>query len=325
MTRFVMLRLLATLPVLIGVSICSFMLLRLVPGDITLTLLGPFATEESQKAIRIYYGLDLPVWQQYLRWLGNAAAGDLGRSVAMQMAVADVLWTRVFNTIILTFFASLFAIGLGGLGGILAGTRRFSFFDRASTITALVISSSPTFWFALILLWVFSLELQWFPATGMYSLGKEGNILDLLWHSPLPAFSASLVSLAVIFRLTRASLIDIMSTDYIRAARARGVSESRLVFRHALRSVLPTLVNISGLQVGFIFGSALFAEVIFQWPGVGLLMYNAIIARDVPVIQAVILVISVVFVLANLASDMVTATLNPQARIEADGDGSANQ
>lgn len=322
MTRFVILRLLSTVPVLIGVSICSFMLLRIVPGDITLTLLGPFATEESQKAMRAYYGLDLPVWQQYLRWLGNAAMGDLGRSVSMQLAVADVLWTRVFNTIVLTFFASIFAIGLGALGGVLAGTRRLSLYDRISTISALVISSSPTFWFALLLLWVFSIELRWFPATGMYSLGKEGNVLDLLWHVPLPAFSASLVSLAVIFRLSRVSIIDVMNADYIRAARARGVSERRLVFRHGLRSVLPTLVNISGLQVGFIFGSALFAEVIFQWPGVGLLMYNAIIARDVPVIQAVILVISVVFVLANLVSDLVTAMLNPQAQIEASGAGS---
>jgi peptide/nickel transport system permease protein len=324
MKHFVVLRLLATAPVLFGVSLCSFMLLRLVPGDITLTLLGPFATEESQEAMRIYYGLDLPVWQQYLLWLGNALTGDLGRSIAMQMAVADVLWTRVFNTIVLTFFASLFAVGLGGLGGLLAGIRRHSLFDRVSTIAALVVSSSPTFWFALLLLWIFSLELQWFPATGMYSLGREGSLVDLLWHVPLPAFSASLVSLAVIFRLTRASLIDVMSTDYIRAARARGVSESRLVFRHGLRSLLPMLVNISGLQVGFIFGSALFAEVIFQWPGVGLLMYNAIIARDVPVIQAVILVISVVFVLANLVSDLVTATLNPQARSEATGGGSGH-
>lgn len=321
MRRFVVNRLLATVAVLFGVSLCSFMILRIVPGDITLTLLGPFATEESQADMRRYYGLDLPVWQQYARWLGNAASGDLGRSVSMQLDVADVLWTRVYNTLVLTFFASILAIGIGGLGGMLAGIRRHSLFDRLATVTALVASSAPTFWFSLLLLWVFALELRWFPATGMYSLGKEGDFLDLLWHVPLPAFSASLVSLAVIFRLMRASIIDVLATDYIRAARARGVPELRVVFQHALRAVLPTIVNISGLQVGFIFGSALFAEVIFQWPGVGLLMYNAIVARDVPVIQAVILVISVVFVLANLTSDLVTAALNPQVRQENGRDG----
>lgn len=314
MLRFLGYRLLALVPVLFGVSLCSFLLMRLVPGDITLTLLGPFATEESQKAMRAYYGLDQPLWIQYLRWLGNALTGDFGRSVGMQMAVSEVLGVRVFNTVVLTFFAALFAIGLGAIGGALAGIRQFSLYDRASTVSALVISSSPTFWFALLLLWVFALELRWFPTTGMYSLGKEGDWLNLLWHVPLPAFSASLVSLAVIFRLTRSGLIEVMSTDYVRAARARGIPERRLLFRHAMRSVLPTLVNISGLQVGFIFGSALFAEVIFQWPGIGLLMYSAILARDVPVLQAVLLVISVVFVLANLISDLVMAALNPRAR-----------
>lgn len=321
MKRFVIYRLLASVAVLFGVSLCSFMILRIVPGDITLTLLGPFATEESQADMRRYYGLDLPVWQQYARWLGNAASGDLGRSVSMQLDVADVLWTRVYNTLVLTVFASIIAIGIGGLGGMLAGIRRHSLFDRVATVTALVASSAPTFWFSLLLLWVFALELGWFPATGMYSLGKEGDLLNLLWHVPLPAFAASLVSLAVIFRLMRASIIDVLATDYIRAARARGVPERRVVFQHGLRAVLPTIVNISGLQVGFIFGSALFAEVIFQWPGVGLLMYNAIVARDVPVIQAVILVISVVFVLANLISDLVTAALNPQVRQENGRDG----
>jgi peptide/nickel transport system permease protein len=317
MLRFIGYRVLELVPVLIGVSLCAFLLMRLVPGDITLSLLGPFATEETQKAIRAYYGLDRPLWTQYLRWLGNALTGNFGRSIGMQMAVADVLGVRVLNTVVLTFFSALFAIGIGALGGALAGIRRFSVFDRVSTVLALVVSSSPTFWFALLLLWIFSLQLHWFPSTGMYTLGHEGELLNLLWHVPLPAFSASLVSLAVIFRLTRSGLIDVTQTDYIRAARARGVPERRLLFRHAMRSVLPTLVNISGLQVGFIFGSALFAEVIFQWPGVGLLMYNAILARDVPVIQAVLLVISVVFVLANLISDLVTAALNPQARLHA--------
>jgi peptide/nickel transport system permease protein len=151
----------------------------------------------------------------------------------------------------------------------------------------------------------------------MYSVGREGQVANLLWHLPLPSVSAALVSLAVIFRLTRSGLLEIMGQDYIRAARARGLPERRVVRFYALRMLMPAIVNISGLQVGFIFGASLFAEVIFQWPGVGLLMYNATLARDVPVIQAVLVVFAVVFVAANLITDLTTAALNPQARDQA--------
>jgi peptide/nickel transport system permease protein len=312
-------RLLAVVPILFGVSLVTFLLMRLVPGDITLTLLGPFATEASRAALREYYGLDLPLHVQFLKWLWSVLQGDFGRSIAYQIPVADILAQRIGNTLILTAAAAVIGIVAGFVGGTLAGIRRFSLFDRVSTTTTLVAASAPTFWIGLLLLYVFALKLRWFPATGMYSIGHQGELLNLLWHLPLPAFSASLVSLAVIFRLTRSGLLDVMGQDYIRAARARGLSETRVVRVYALRTLIPPVVNISGLQVGFIFGASLFAEVIFQWPGVGLLMYNAVLARDVPVIQAVLLVFAVVFVLANLVTDLVTAALNPQARSQAAG------
>jgi peptide/nickel transport system permease protein len=307
-------RLIAIVPILFGVAVVTFLLMRLVPGDITLTLLGPFATETSRAALREYYGLDLPLHVQFLKWLWSLLQGNFGRSIAYQIPVADILAQRIGNTLILTAAAAGLAIAIGFVGGTLAGIRRFSLFDRASTLLTLVAASAPTFWIGLLLLYVFALELRWLPATGMYSIGHEGELLNLLWHLPLPAFSASLVSMAVIFRLTRSGLLEVMSQDYIRAARARGLSEVRVVRTYALRTLIPPVVNIAGLQVGFIFGASLFAEVIFQWPGVGLLMYNAVLARDVPVIQAVLLVFAVVFVLANLVTDLVTAALNPRAR-----------
>jgi peptide/nickel transport system permease protein len=307
-------RLIAIVPILFGVAVVTFLLMRLVPGDITLTLLGPFATETSRAALREYYGLDLPLHVQFLKWLWSLLQGNFGRSIAYQIPVADILAQRIGNTLILTAAAAGLAIAIGFVGGTLAGIRRFSLFDRASTLLTLVAASAPTFWIGLLLLYVFALELRWLPATGMYSIGHEGELLNLLWHLPLPAFSASLVSMAVIFRLTRSGLLEVMSQDYIRAARARGLSEVRVVRAYALRTLIPPVVNIAGLQVGFIFGASLFAEVIFQWPGVGLLMYNAVLARDVPVIQAVLLVFAVVFVLANLVTDLVTAALNPRAR-----------
>lgn len=307
-------RLLATVPVLVGVSVVTFLLMRLVPGDFTLTLLGPFATEERMAELRTFYGLDQPIHIQYLRWFESVVQGNFGKSIGYQVPVAGLLADRVVNTLILTFAAGLFAVGLGFAGGTVAAVRRFSPLDRILTLSALVAASAPTFWFALLMLFLFTLELRWFPAMGMYSLGREGDLLNLLWHIPLPAISASLISLAVIFRLTRSGLLDILGQDYIRAARARGLPERRVIYRHAVRSIIPPVVNISGLQVGFLFGSALFAEVIFQWPGVGLLMYNAILSRDVPVIQAVLLVIALVFVIVNLISDITTTALNPQAR-----------
>lgn len=312
-------RLLAVVPILFGVSLVTFLLMRLVPGDITLTLLGPFATDSSRAALREYYGLDLPLHVQYLKWLWSLLQGNFGRSIAYQIPVAEILGQRIGNTLVLTAAAAVIAVGVGFVGGTLAGIRRFSLFDRFSTTTTLVAASAPTFWIGLLLLYVFAIELRWFPATGMYSIGHEGDLLNLLWHLPLPAFSASLVSMAVIFRLTRSGLLDVMSQDYIRAARARGLPEGRVVRTYALRTLIPPVVNIAGLQVGFIFGASLFAEVIFQWPGVGLLMYNAVLARDVPVIQAVLLTFAIVFVLANLVTDLVTAALNPQARSATEG------
>jgi peptide/nickel transport system permease protein len=319
MIKLIVHRIVAVVPILIGVSLVSFLLMRLVPGDITLTLLGPFATDATRAALREYYGLDQPIHIQYLKWLANVLQGDFGRSMAYQMPISTILEQRIVNTIILTLVAAPIAIGVGFLFGVWAGVRHYSLFDRAATITALVAASAPTFWIGLLLLYVFALKLRWLPATGMYTVGRSGDFLDLLWHLPLPAVSASLVSLAVVYRLTRSNLLEILGQDYIRAARARGLPEGRIVWSYAVRMLMPSIVNISGLQVGFIFGASLFVEVIFQWPGIGLLMYNATLARDVPVIQAVLLVFAVVFVLANLVTDITTAALNPQERGTAGG------
>lgn len=305
---------LATVPILVGVSIAAFLLMRLVPGDFTLALLGPFATPERIADLREQYGLDQPIYVQYWRWLTNVLQGDFGLSVGYRVPVADILWDRVINSGILTAVAAIIAIIGGFVGGMATAVRRHSAFDRLATLATLVLASAPSFWFGILLLYVFALKLGWFPAIGMYSPGGSGSPIDLLWHIPLPALCASVISLAVIFRLTRSGVLEILNQDYIRAARARGLSQSRILFKHAMRSIIPTVINISGLQVGFIFGSALFAEVIFQWPGIGLLMYNAILSRDVPVIQAVLLVIAIVFVLVNLVTDLTITAVTPQAR-----------
>ena len=314
MYKLIFLRVIAVIPILIGVSVISFSLMQLIPGDITLTLLGPFATDSSRKILMEFYGLDQPIYIQYYKWLGNFIQGDFGRSIAYKMPISEIIFIRVFNTAILTLVSATIAIFVGFLFGILSGIKRFSFFDRICTLMALIAASAPTFWISIMLLYVFSLKLRWFPATGMYSIGKDGDIINLLWHLPLPALSASFVSLAVIFRLSRSNLLDILNQDYIRAAKARGIPRVHILGSYAIKILLPGIVNISGLQIGFIFGASLFVEVIFQWPGVGLLMYNATLSRDVPMIQAVLLILAIVFVIVNLISDIVTSIMNPQLR-----------
>ena len=312
MIKFIGRRILSIIPVLFGVSVVAFLLVKLVPGDFTITLLGPFATPEKTAALREYYGLNLPIYIQYFKWLGKVLHGDFGISIAYQVPVLTILAQRVANTLILTFFSIIFMIVFGFFGGLVVGIRQYSIFDRISTFFILIIASAPTFWLALIVLYFFSLKLGWFPAIGMTTLGKEGNLLNLLWHIPLPAASAGAVSMAVIFRLTRAGIFDVIQADFIRAARARGLPE-KTINRHAARNIMPAFVNMGGLQVGFIFSASLFAEIIFQWPGVGLLMYNGILARDVPVIQAVLIVFSLIFTIMNLFSDIIQSALNPQA------------
>jgi peptide/nickel transport system permease protein len=179
MLQLILRRAVATVPVLLGVSLVSFLLMRLVPGDFTLTLLGPFATERRIAELREFYGLDQPIYVQYFKWLLNVLQGEFGRSIAYRVPVSGLLAERVVNTLILTFAAALVAILFGFLGGTVAAVRRFSFTDRLITLATLVAASAPTFWFGLLLLYVFSLRLGWFPAVGMYTLGREGDLLDL--------------------------------------------------------------------------------------------------------------------------------------------------
>ncbi len=314
MGKFIARRLLSAIPILFGVSIVTFLLMKLIPGDIAVVLLGPYATEKSVAALRAYYGLDLPIHIQYIKWLTAYVRGDFGVSIAYGLPVASILGLRVVNSLILTAAALAIAVAFGFGGGTLAATKRFSFVDRASTMGALILAGIPTFWLGLMLVYVFSLKAGWFPATGMYTIGKEGDVFDLLRHIPLPALAASANSLATIFRLTRSAMLDTLGQSYILAARARGLSERSVVYKHGLRNILATVVNVSALQIGFIFGGALFAEVIFNWPGVGLLMYNSIVARDVTVIQSTLLIIAIIFVAANFMSDLIQALIDPRTR-----------
>ncbi len=314
MLRFAMRRLAAIPFILFGMALVVFLLMRLIPGDAAMVLLGPYGSPEALKQLRADLGLDLPPYQQFVIWLQHVVAGNFGKSVSFNMPVTDVLLPRAVNSAILTLAAFLIASILGVGLGVLSAVKQNSLLDRISVIGSLLLANAPPFWLGFMLVLYFSLTLHWLPASGMYVVGREQGPFALLAHLVLPAVTAALIPLAVILRLTRSAMQDTLRQQYITAARARGLPEWKVILRHGLRSIMPGVVNICGLQLGYLFGTALFSEVVFNWPGIGQLMYNSVISRDVPAIQAVVLVVGAVFVLVNFVSDLTQAALDPRVR-----------
>jgi peptide/nickel transport system permease protein len=312
--KFILRRLLAAIPVLVGASIVVFLMLKLVPGDAARTILGQAASEERVRALREVLGLNRPIYEQYFRWLWQYLTGQWGMSLVYTTPITSLLFTRFLNTLILTAGSLLLVLLVAIPVGLISGTQRFSFFDRASMLFALIGASLPQFWLGLMLILVFSLRLGWFPATGMYSMRGDQGLADLLRHLVLPAITTAAVSAAVVTRLLRSAAVDIIHQEYIKALRAKGFTDRVVNFQFVLRSALIPLVNITGLQIGYLLGGAVFSEVVFNWPGMGHLLYVSILNRDVPVVQASVLLVTFCFVLVNMLADVTEAWLNPRAQ-----------
>ncbi len=302
------------LPVLVGISIVVFLMLKLVPGDPAIALLGPQAEPRDIEMLRRAWGLDQPIWRQYLTWLGHIVRGDLGRSLEQRAPVAELVLTRFKNTAILAVASVVISCAVGLTAGVLSATRPRSLFDRLTMVAALFANSMPAFWLGLVLILVFSLRFGWFPVSGMYSVRGEGGVLDLLHHLVLPAITLGGATTAIVARLTRSSMLEVIRQDYVRTARAKGLFERRVIIGHALRNALLPVVTVVGLQVGFLLGGAVLTETVFSWPGVGLQLFRAISTRDIPLIQGSVLLIAVTFVFVNLLVDLAYAYLDPRIR-----------
>ena len=283
-------RLLGAIPVLIGVSAVVFLAMQLVPGDIAKALLGPLATPETVAEFRHYLGLDRPIPEQYASWLWRALHGDLGRSFSSNMPVSELLGDRLRNSAILLAGSLAIAVPLGIGVGLISAIRRDSKFDRAAMGTTLIAANIPTFVFGLGLVILFAVQWRLFPVQGMYDLRGEGGQFDLLKHLALPALTTAIPPAAIIARMVRSSMLETMNQEYITAARANGLPERTVTMTYALRNALPPIVTITGLQVGFLLGGAVFTEYIFAWPGVGDALYKGIMARDISVVQGTVLV-----------------------------------
>ena len=313
-TRFIVRRLLSMIPIFFGISVVGFLLMKMVPGDPTFYLLGPWAPPSAREALLEKLGWNEPLPVQYYLWLSHYLRGDFGTSITYDAPVSTVLAERIVNSGILTGIAFAIASVLGFGGGIVAAIKQYSLLDRAITVTAITLASAPVYWLGLLLVFFFGLQLGVLPVSGMYSLDREGQVLDLLRHAVLPASTTALIPMAVIIRLTRSAMADALGQAYIQAARARGLTERAVVLRHATKNVLAPIINITGLQFGFIFGAALFSEVVFAWPGIGLLMFDAIGTRDVPVIQTIVVFTGGLFVVINLVTDITQALIDPRTR-----------
>jgi ABC-type dipeptide/oligopeptide/nickel transport system permease component len=299
-------RLLQSIVVVWGVSVLVFFLLRLAPGDPVSLLLAETATPEQMEAVREKWGLNEPIPVQYMVFLSRALRGDLGDSLFFQQPAMKVLMERMPATLQLSAAALLFSLSVAIPVGMLSALKRDTIWDYLGTGLAMLGQAIPPYWLGIMLILVFSVGLGWFPTSG------RGTI----WHLILPAITLGSVLMALVTRLVRSGMLDVLGEDYIRTARAKGLQERRVIVRHALRNILIPLVTVVGLQLGALFGGAVITESIFAWPGVGRLALQAINARDYPMVQASVLFISVVYVFLNLAVDILYVYLDPRIRYE---------
>lgn len=314
MTRYIAQRVMMLVPVTLGVTIIVFLTMYLTPGDPAMLMAGPLATAADIDRIRANMGLDQPMPVQYLTWLSKAVRGDLGRSFSMNVPVASEIGQKLGATLILTAAALGFSTLFGLLAGIVSATRPNSIFDRIVMVVALSGVSMPVFWLGIMLMLLFSLQLRWLPASGMYAATGGGGLPDLLQHLILPAVTLGMASTGIVARFTRSSLLEVIRQDYIRTARAKGLGERLVYFRHALKNALIPVVTVVGLQVGYLLGGAVLTETVFSWPGLGTLLIKGIATRDFPLVQGCVLVIAAMFVGVNLVVDLLYAYLDPKVR-----------
>ena len=305
MITYVVRRLLVAIPTLLGVATIVFSLLRLLPGDPAIVIAGPQATAEDIARIRLQLGLDLPGWQQYLTFLGRLVRGDLGISIRTNAPVIQEIFTRVPYTATLAVASLLIAITIGVTAGVIAATRRNTAGDVGISGAAVFGVSMPTYWLGLMLIILFAVHLRVLPAAG-----SEQGPVSLV----LPAITLALFSMGLIARQTRSAMLEVLGQDFVRTARAKGAGRTAVLIRHALRNALLPIVTTIGLQFGILLGGAVLTESVFAWPGVGRLLLDSISSRDYPVVQGVVLLLSVSFIAINLITDLIYAYVDPRIR-----------
>ncbi|MCR8655961.1 ABC transporter permease [Paenibacillus endoradicis] len=314
MAIYTLKRVAAVIPVLIFVTLTVFLAVHFSPGNPVIMILGSDATPEAIAKLSQEMGLDRPFLVQYVHWVGELIQGNFGNSYITKVSVYEVLLDKFTNTIILASGGLILTCVFGILIGVIAGIKRNSWIDRLIMLITMIGSNLPSFWLGIILVSIFSIQLGWLPSSGMYNMRGEETFPVLLKHLILPSIAIAASSVAIVARLVRASVIEIMNADYMQTLRSHGLSKKSIYGKHLLRSILSPVINITGLEVGYLLGGVLFVETVFSWPGIGTLLYNAIMGHDIPFIQAGVVLVAVMYVLVNLITDMLVTYLNPRLR-----------
>lgn len=325
-------RFLHLIPVLIGLSLIVFFIIRAIPGDPAQIILGQAASKEAIDELTTSLGLNQPWYIQYFNYLGSLLTGDLGESIRTKESISEEIWPYLAATIELSFFAMVIAIFIGVNAGIISAWFQNSWFDYTAMILALIGVSMPIFWLGLMEQWLFAINLEWLPTSGrnnvrepveaitnLYMIdtllqGRVDQFVTVMKHLLLPSIALATIPMAIIARITRSTMLEVLKSDYIRTARSKGLPMFWVVYKHSFKNAIIPVLTVIGLQAGLLLGGAILTETIFSWPGIGRYIYDAIQYRDYPVIQSGILIIALFFVCINLIVDLLYAVIDPRIK-----------
>ena len=307
-------RLLSAIPVVLGITIIVFLIISLIPGDPATAILGSYATPENVAKINKDLGLDKSLPERYLIWLGNIIQGDFGRSFSLNRPVIDEVMERFNATLILSGTAFVLCSFFGILVGTISAARQYTLTDKFITFIVLIGISIPSFFLGMMMILTFAVRLKLFPVSGMYAIWGGGDFPDLINHLVMPSIALAIVATGVVARISRNAVLEILRQDYVRTARAKGVKERSILISHVLRVAIVTSLPVLGLQAGFVLSGSVYIEIVFQWPGVGRMLVDAILKRDIILVQGGVVFVSICYVFFNIAVDVLQRVLDPRIR-----------
>ena len=314
MAGYILKRLISAIPVLFGISIIVFVIMAMIPGDPATAILGSYATPENVEKLNRDLGLDKPMVQRYFIWLGNMLQGDFGRSFSLNRDVLDEVLERFSATLVLAGTAFVLCSLFGIAAGVVSAARQYGAADKAITFAVLLGISIPSFFLGMMMILIFAVKLRWFPVSGMWPIYGARDLSALISHLALPALALAVVATGVIARLSRSAMLEVLRQDFIRTARAKGVHERSVIWRHALRAAMVSIIPVLGVQAGFVLSGAVYIEMVFQWPGVGRMLVAAILTRDILLVQGGVVFVAACYVLFNIAVDVAQSLLDPRIK-----------
>ena len=314
MGRYVLRRLVSAIPVLLGITVIVFLIMAMIPGNPAQAILGAYATPENVARINKSLGLDHPLWERYFIWLWNMLHGDFGRSYQLNRPVMNEVMDRLSATAVLAGVSWVIASVLGILAGVVSAARQYGLADKLITFTVIIGISVPSFFLGMMMILFFAVRLRWLPVSGMYAIYGGGDLWDLARHLAMPATALAVVATGVIARLSRSAMLEVLRQDYIRTARAKGVGERRVIMGHALRAAMVSIIPVLGLQAGFVLSGAVYIEIVFQWPGIGRMLVQAILSRDILLVQGGVVIVACLYVLFNILVDVAQSLLDPRIK-----------